>query len=204
MSSASRTPATRRIKSLVLLVTLVTSGLALIGATQQWYAVTIEPEPGVVESLPADGQTLLPVLAGLGLTGLALVAALALVGRVWRVVLGVVLTLTGLAVTVATATVLSDPGAAAAPAVTERTGIAGAESVARIVTGAQATPWPWLTLVCGALLIIAGAVVVVSASRWPTATRKYDASPRGTTVRSGPVDAIDGWDELSRGEDPTR
>lgn len=202
MSSAR--PRARRIKPLLVLLVILTSGLALIGATQQWYQVTIEPEPGVIETLPADGQSMLPVLAGLSLTGLALAAALTLVGTVVRIVLGAVLTLLGVAIGWASAGVLLAPVAAAGAAVTERTGIAGADSVARIVTDTAPSAWPWIVLLCGILLAFAGVVVLVTGARWPKATRKYDIAPSSTTTQSGPVDAIDGWDELSRGEDPTR
>ncbi|MGO3886753.1 MAG: Trp biosynthesis-associated membrane protein [Mycetocola sp.] len=200
----------RRVKSSVVLLTIVVSGLVLIGATQQWYLVTIEPEPGVVETLPADGQTLVPVLAGLGLTGLALAAALTLVGRGFRCVLGAILTLIGVAVTWATIGVIQNPGAAAGPAVTERTGIAGAESVARIVTGTDAAVWPWLTLALGVIVVLCGVVVLLTGARWPQSSRKYEtanASAHNDTSDgsdAGPVESIGGWDELSRGEDPTR
>ncbi|HEY4614274.1 MAG TPA: Trp biosynthesis-associated membrane protein, partial [Citricoccus sp.] len=78
------------------------------------------------------------------------------------------------------------------------------------------TAWPWVTLAAGVLLAACGVVVLVAGRGWRE-NRRYDrraaAGAAGTgasgavgapeTPGSGPVDEIDAWDELTRGEDPT-
>lgn len=97
------------------------------------------------------------------------------------------------------------PVSATAATVTEATGISGLDAVADLVAGIALTPWPAITLVVQVLLAAAAVFTLVSARRWRTgAGRKYrtetDAAADGT---SRPHDAIDSWDDLSRGDDPT-
>jgi hypothetical protein len=60
------------------------------------------------------------------------------------------------------------------------------------------------TLVLLITLLALAALLILPASRhWKTRT-KYDApGAAGTAAAAGPVDEIDSWDRLSRGEDPT-
>ena len=70
-----------------------------------------------------------------------------------------------------------------------------------------------MTLVGWVVLLAAGAFVLATARTWKGAGRRYrtDAAPRSGgalgdrhPTASAPLDAIDSWDGLSRGEDPTR
>ena len=77
-------------------------------------------------------------------------------------------------------------------------GAVGTADVHVTVTG-----WPWLSVVSGALVAVAGALAVVRARHWDVRDNRYE--PVGE-VRPAPEegDAPDTWDALSRGEDPTR
>jgi hypothetical protein len=75
------------------------------------------------------------------------------------------------------------------------------------------TAFPVLAVVAGSLLAVGGLLVVPAGRHWKTRT-KYDTAAQGTAEHgtaesgtagapTGPVDEIDSWDRLSRGDDPT-
>jgi len=59
-----------------------------------------------------------------------------------------------------------------------------------------------LAVVAGSLLVLAGLLILPASRYWKSRT-KYDAPAAGAPAPAGPVDEIDSWDRLSRGEDPT-
>ena len=100
---------------------------------------------------------------------------------------------------------------AVASAVTEATGLSGTDAVASLVQTIDGTAWPWLTVVAGALVAVGGVLTLATAHTWRGAGRRYrtDADPTATAA-SGPRPhdasrdrAIDSWDDLSHGDDPT-
>jgi hypothetical protein len=64
------------------------------------------------------------------------------------------------------------------------------------------TAFPVLAVVAGSLLALCGLLVIPAGRYWKTRT-KCDAAAQGAAAQSGPVDEIDSWDRLSRGDDPT-
>ncbi|RLQ86539.1 peptidase [Mycetocola zhadangensis] len=184
-----------------MLGSLVLAGLTLIAWTQQWLTVTLT-EPGV-EPLPVDGTVAAPALAALALAALALAAALAIAGTAFRYILGALQVLLGGSIVLSAILVFTDPVGAAEPAVTDATGIAGAESVAAIVETAVLTACPVLTLVFGVLTALAGVGIVATARRWPRSSKKYSAVRVEPVATAEMPDAVDSWDELTRGDDPT-
>ncbi|TQK19590.1 tryptophan-associated transmembrane protein [Microbacterium sp. SLBN-154] len=204
-SAGSRGGASARPRSLAVLLILAAGAIGVIASTQTWLTVTIED--GARDLLPVSGAAALPVLAPLSLTALALGAALAIAGTVLRYVFGVLTVVIAVTLGVATGVVaLKAPVAAVVSAVTEATGIAGVEAVDALVTEISTTPWPLITLAACAVLLGAGVLILATAHRWPGAGRKYRttaeaAAPDGATTRR--TEAIDSWDELSRGQDPT-
>ncbi|WP_309068929.1 Trp biosynthesis-associated membrane protein [Microbacterium sp.] len=190
-----------RAKSLTVVAILAAGAVALIGSTQTWAVARLAEG-----ALPVPGATAVPVLQPLALTTLALGLVLTLVGRALRYVLG------GLAVVVATGLaflsarmVVAPPLTAVAPAVTERTGLAGAEAIAGVVRDVTATPWPLVTLIAAILIGLAGIAVLATAHLWARGGRRFGAATDSTARDdAAPLDAIDSWDDLSRGDDPTR
>lgn len=196
----------------VIVATVVGAGLVLLSWSQTWFELLIEASTtgGTGEPIDVTGSVASPALAALGLAGLALVAALAIAGPGIRVVLGVLEVLLGGCVLLAAGLSLADPIASVSPAVTDATGVAGAAPTAELVASVSATVWPVLAIVGGALLVLAGIAVLVTGTRWPASSRRYsDSRMAADDAAATPVErpasdrAIDDWDGLSRGDDPT-
>jgi hypothetical protein len=96
------------------------------------------------------------------------------------------------------------PLAAVAPTVTEATGLAGASAVSDVVASVTPTFWPILALVGWVLLLASAVFALLTWRRWKAGGRRYRTGADAPAHVEGPVDAIDSWDDLSRGTDPTR
>ncbi|MEF3403859.1 Trp biosynthesis-associated membrane protein [Agromyces sp. CCNWLW203] len=201
-----------RMKLPAIVATVAGAGLVLLSWSQTWFDLLIEASTtgGTGEPVAVTGSVASPALAALGLAGLALVAALAIAGPGIRFVLGVLEVLLGGCVLLAAGLSLADPVASVSPAVTDATGVAGAAPTADLVASVTATVWPVLALVGGALLVLAGIAVLVTGTRWPASSRRYSDSRMAADGTAPAVDerpasdrAIDDWDGLSRGDDPT-
>lgn len=206
------TPA--RMKPPILVATIVGAGLALLSWSQAWYELELADAAaqGSGDAIAVPGSVASPALAALGLAGLALAAALAIAGPGIRIVLGVLEILLGGCVLLAAGISLGDPVAAVAPAVTDATGVSGTGPTAELVAAANPTAWPAAAVAGGVLLVVAGIAVLVTGTRWPASSRRYrgarladadDSRSVGDRERAASDRAIDDWDELSRGDDPT-
>ncbi|HSP75928.1 MAG TPA: Trp biosynthesis-associated membrane protein [Cryobacterium sp.] len=211
----------RRLKLGHILVVLAASGLALLAWTQVWVNATVVQSGSTGQNLEVSGSTAAPGVTALALAGLALAGALSIAGPVIRMVLGVLEVLLGFSVSLSAFLAVTDPAAASGGAVTDATGISGADSVVDAVAEASVPPWPFVALLAGVVMAGAGVGVVATARRWPGPTSRYQAvrfeaaEPGGATDADGhagadaagasvpPSDAVDDWDGLSRGEDPT-
>lgn len=202
----------RRIKLTLILGVLAASGIALLSWTQVWILADVALSASTQEKLEVTGSTASPALTALALAGLALGGALTIAGPVIRVVLGLLEILLGVSVFLGAFLAVSDPAGASAAAVTAATGISGEESIdAVVIDPAVTTAWPFVALAAAVLMALVGVAVVATARRWPGPTTRYQA------VRLEPAlpadvdaageaptrDAVDDWDELSRGDDPT-
>ncbi len=99
---------------------------------------------------------------------------------------------------------VSPPVSATAATVTDATGISGTDAVASLVTDLSLTPWPAVTLLAQLVLAAASVFTLVTARRWASgASRKYRTATEAGADSGRPHDAIDSWDDLSRGDDPT-
>lgn len=185
-------------RSIGVLLLVLLGGLGVISATQPWLHVEIATSAEIV---PVPGADAIAVLTPLGLTVLALAGVLALVGRVLRYILAAIAAAIGLWLLAATIPLLAEPPiSAVSGTVTELTGIAGADAVEGLVTGIAVTAWPAVSLVLWAALILTAGFVAASAHRWRSTGRRFRTD---AAAGPGPVDAVDSWDELSRGTDPT-
>ncbi len=193
----------RRARLIAVLATLAVGAIGVISSTQTWLVVALDagrPE------LPVTGAAAVPVLAPLSLAALALGAALSIVGVVLRYVFGVLtIAIAGTLGVLSGQVAFSAPVAAVASTVTAATGITGAEAVDALVTTVTATPWPAITLAASVVLLAAGGLTLVTARSWGRSGRRFEsdaaAGAEGSAAR--PHDAIDSWDDLSRGSDPT-
>ena len=193
----------RRARSLAVVGMLGVGAVSVISSTQTWIDVTL-PD-GAQQPLAVAGSDAIPVLTPLSLAVLALAAALSIVGPVMRYILAALaLAIAGI-VGVATAQLLlTMPVSATAATVAEATGISGEDAAADLVASMVLTPWPAVTLLAQILLAAAAAFTLVTARRWQgSAGRKYRTAAEAPADGSRPHDAIDSWDDLSRGDDPT-
>jgi hypothetical protein len=221
----------RRLKLITILGVLLLSALTVLAWSQSWGSLVLIGGDADV-TLDVPGSVAAPALSALGLAGIALAGALAIAGPIIRIVLGVLEVLLGASVLGSAIGALADPVAAGASVVTTSTGVAGTASIRELATAGGASPWPAAAVVLGALMVLAGLLVIVTVRRWPNAGRKYQAVtfeaadgrrgsdpsaffdevdadesagaapvPDATTRRDA---AVDNWDELTRGSDPTR
>jgi uncharacterized membrane protein (TIGR02234 family) len=202
-----------RMKLPVIIVSVVGSGLVLLSWSQTWFQLELTDAAahGTGEALAVPGGIASPALAALALAGLALVAALAIAGPGIRLVLGILEVVLGGCILLAGSLSLGNPVAAVSPAVTDATGVSGSAPTAELVAAADATAWPAIALVGGGLVVLAGIAVLVTGMRWPASARRYrgarlagaDGVDVGDAERAASDRAIDDWDDLSRGDDPT-
>lgn len=185
-----------------VLAVLLMGALALIASTQTWYFVELHD---VTEHpLEVSGTAALPVLAPLALAAMAVAAVLAIVGRVLRLIFGVLtLAIGGLLAGLAAPLAFTAPITAVASTVTEATFISGDVSIVALVETISPTAWPAITLVAGLIVAVSGVFILISSGQWQSASRRFSSTEGQSAQHSGPVDAIDGWDGLSRGIDPT-
>jgi len=195
------TPAWARKSTLILLVAVL--ALAVFGTTTQtWMTVTLDPnqvgQAGAAQSaLDVQGSKAATAVTALALVALAGGLAAAIAGRIARWIITAIIVLASAGIVAAAATVLADPLAAAQGAIAAATGITGSQAQVAV------TAFPVLAVVAGCLLALAGLLIIPASRHWKTRT-KYDTPAAGASAAtSGPVDEIDSWDRLSRGDDPT-
>ena len=194
-----------RLRGLLLVATVVVAGLALLAWSQSWFTLQLGASAGDPQPLEVRGDVAAGALAPLALAVLAIVAALALAGPGFRTVFGALEALLGVCVILVAVVSLGDPVAASAHAVTDATGIAGADSVAALVDTVAVTVWPAVAILAGALTVVVGAFIAASARRWPVSGRKYSRTRTvAADAAAGSGDAVSEWDALSEGDDPTR
>ena len=195
----SSTPAWARKSTLVLLIAAM--ALAVFSTTTQaWMTVNLDPQ----QLGQATGQGGLQVQgskAATTVTALALVAlagglAASIAGKIARWIITAIIVLAAAGIITAAATVLADPLAAAQGSIAAATGVTGSSADVSV------TAFPVLAVVAGFLLALCGLLVIPAGRYWKTRT-KYDTAAQGSAAQSGPVDEIDSWDRLSRGDDPT-
>jgi uncharacterized membrane protein (TIGR02234 family) len=68
------------------------------------------------------------------------------------------------------------------------------------------TAWLLVCLAGGSAVAVGGAATVAGGRRWPTMGARYERDAARRPARAAPVDArraVEVWDALDRGEDPT-
>lgn len=181
---------------------LAAGGMGVLSATQTWLTATRLDGGAPIE---VSGGAAMPLLSPLSLAVLALGAVLAIVGPVLRRIVAVLAAGAGVLLAWTTGPIAFAPSPdAAASTVTETTGLAGDDAIAGIVSGLEPSAWPFVALAGWLVLIVAALFALVTAGRWRAGGRRFRTDEHGPHRDEGPVDAIDSWDDLSRGSDPTR
>lgn len=195
-TSAVTVPAWKRKSTLVLL--MIVAALAVFGTTTQtWIHVAIAPGEVATTDLDIPGNKAAVAVSALALVALAGALATTIAGRVARIIAAIVVFLAAVGVIAVALGIYADPVTAAMAEVGAATGIEGQASEA------TATLFPVLAAAAAAVLAIGSLLVIWLGRVWVVRT-KYDAAKDPSAEKSDePVDEIDSWDRLSRGEDPT-
>lgn len=199
----------RRARSLAVVAIVLGGAIGIVSSTQPWLVVTLAD--GGHPTLPVPGASAVAVLAPLSLAALALGLALSIVGVALRYAFALLaLTIGGALAVTAWRIGMQHPIDAVAATVTEATGLTGAAAMNDLVDTVSGTAWPWLAVAAGALIVAGGALTLATARSWRSAASRYRTTPAESTAPAGPRphdavrhDAIDSWDGLSRGDDPT-
>jgi uncharacterized membrane protein (TIGR02234 family) len=172
--------------------------MVLFAVGRTWVEITARrasPLPDVTVAL--SGRDLTPLVAGLGIVGLAGVVGLLATRRWGRLAVAAVVALSGLGVLASSLTWLAAPGAAeAGDLLTESGRAAGAAAV----TATAHPGWPLLAATGGVLLALGGLAALVRSRVWPTMSARYE-TPAARAERPRTDAAV--WDALDRGDDPT-
>ncbi|GAA1653785.1 Trp biosynthesis-associated membrane protein [Microbacterium flavum] len=198
-----------RARVLAVLAIVLGGAIAIVSSTQTWLEVTLRA--GATEPLPVSGAAAMPLLAPLSLAALALGLALTVVGRVLRYAFGILALVIGAALLIGAVRVgTQHPVDAVASVVTTSTGLSGAKAIGDLVEGITGSAWPFAAAVAGLLILAGGVFTLVTAHRWRAGGRRYEREGASEHVSAGarPHDAtrdraIDSWDDLSHGDDPT-
>lgn len=194
-SALKRPPRWARKSTLVLATTIL--ALAVFGATTQpWIEVRLDPTGASNSDLHVQGSKAATAVTALAVVALAGGLAASIAGRIARWIIAVLIVLSAAGIILAAITVLMDPLGAAQGAIAAATGVSGGQA------DAAATAFPVVAIVAGALLALCAVALPLAGRHWTSRT-KYDAGARSRKSSNEPVDEIDSWDSLSRGEDPT-
>lgn len=193
--SARKSPRWARKSTLVLATTIL--ALAVFGATTQtWIEVRLDPAGASNSDLHVQGSKAATAVTALAVVALAGGLAASIAGKIARWIIALLIALSAAGIILAAITVMMDPLGAAQGAIAAATGVSGGQADAAV------TVFPVFAIVAGSLLAIC-AIALPLAGRYWTSRTKYDAGARGKKNGGEPVDEIDSWDSLSRGEDPT-
>ncbi|SJN22525.1 Tryptophan-associated membrane protein [Microbacterium esteraromaticum] len=191
----------RRARSLAVLCFLLAGGIGIISSTQTWVEVT-RADAG--EQLLVAGADAVALLAPLSLAVLALGAALSIAGLVLRYLFALLGAGGALVLITSTLPVVFDPPVeVVAASVAEATGLSGTSALHEIVASLTPTAWPAVALCAWVVLLAASVFVVATAHSWAAGGKRYRSTAEAHHQSTGPLDAVDSWDELSHGTDPT-
>jgi hypothetical protein len=190
-----------RARTYAVLAFLVAGGVGIISSTQTWITAT---RADAAEPLLVSGADAMPLLAPLSLAVLALGAALSIAGAVLRYVFAMLGLGGAIVLLIGTLPIVLDPPlSAVAPALTKATGLSGDKTLQAMVSGLHSGGWAIAALCAWVLLALACVFVLATAHRWKAGSRRYEQISDGHHTDAGPLDAVDSWDELSHGTDPT-
>jgi uncharacterized membrane protein (TIGR02234 family) len=189
----------RRSLAVALLCGALGAAVALLASRQRWAEGTATVAGGAFP-LTAKGSEVTGVPAALAIVGLAALVAVFAVRRSGRVLVAVLLALSG-AGTVAAALL----GASDSSALDEKAARTAGDTAATAAALSH-TGWPYVAATGGVLLLLAGLLALRYGRLWPAMSGRYERSgaPRSRAPR--PVDPDrpeDLWKALDRGEDPT-
>lgn len=179
-----------------LVLLLLGTGAALLGTAALVWVEATAPTATAPVRIALTGAQAAPALPAAGLVLVAGALALAVAGRVVARLSAVVLAAVCLGALGQVVALVADPAAAAAAGAAAATGVGRLEGE----PGVGMAAWAAIALL---LLAAAGAVAAfLAAGRWPARRTRYDR-PGTAAAGDARTRALDDWDALGRGEDPT-
>ncbi|MFC8919439.1 TIGR02234 family membrane protein [Streptomyces sp. NPDC047821] len=194
----------RRSLASALFLGAVGAAVVLLASGQTWAEGTVVVGGGTVP-LDAAGGDVTGVPTALAIVGLAALVAVFAVRRAGRLLVSLLLTLSG-----AGAAVAAYLGASDSAALDEKAASTTGDAAARV--GALThTPWPYVTAAGALLILLAGLLALRHGRTWPSMSGRYerDGGPRtrgrapAAAASADPERPEELWKALDRGEDPT-
>lgn len=188
-----------RAKGTAALLAAAGSGVILLTIGRGWAHGDVTSP--ITFRVTATGSQLTGVPYALGLAGLAGALALFAVRRIGRYLVGAVLALAGAGTVYAVADRLSRLD----DALRTQAGAQGLGSDARI-SDVDNTLWPYLTILGGVLLCLAGIYTLLRGRAWSGLGSRYEAPATAQSAAgkpAGEVTSRDLWDAQGRGTDLT-
>ena len=201
----SATAGTRE-KIAAALLAAAGAGLILASDGRGWASATVTSP--IRLNVQTSGSSLTSLPYALGLAGLAGAVALFAVRRIGRYLVGAVLLGAGGGTVAAVAANLGRLDSAQLARTAEQTLGASAAQLGPVSN----TAWPYVTLVGGVLVALAGGLTLVRGHSWAGLSSRYErhqtqtgptATPTETPAPTAEPSARELWDALNRGTDPT-
>ncbi|WP_065958516.1 TIGR02234 family membrane protein [Streptomyces sparsogenes] len=204
----------RRSLGVALLSGALGAALVLLATSRTWAKGTAAVAKGTLPQ-HANGDDITGLPGALAVVGLAALVAVFAVNRVGRWVVSGLLTLSGAGIVVSSVLGASDKAALEEKA-SQATGLADSA-----IHDVAYTPWPWVAMGGGALLLLAGVLALGYGRHWPAMSGRYErAGAGGEGGKGGGRSRVAGrarrggaapdperpeelWKALDRGEDPT-
>ncbi|WP_416978507.1 TIGR02234 family membrane protein [Streptomyces sp. T028] len=185
---------------LALLFGALGAAVALLATRQRWSEGTATVAGGPF-ALTAKGSDVTGVPAALAIVGLAALVAVFAVRKAGRLAVSALLALSGAGIVVAALTGASDDSA-----LDEQAARASGDTSATVASFTH-TAWPYVAVVGGVLILLAGLLALRYGRQWPAMSGRYERGGAPRQRRAArPVDPErpeEMWKALDRGEDPT-
>ena len=195
-TTAVRVPWWKR-KATLILLTLLAALAVFATTTQTWIHVSINPGQVATSDLFIPGSKAAVAVSALALVAAAGVLATTIAGKIARIATCVIVFLSAVGIIAVVLGIMADPGAAAMAEAGVATGLEGKPENVTL------TMFPALAGIAAAIMAL-GALWLLWVGRGWSVRTKYDTGKRApASAKDTPLDQIDSWDSLSRGEDPT-
>jgi len=190
-------------------------GLVLLLSAPAWVSASVS-EPGLpVVSATLNGKSVVPLAPATGLLALAGAIACLLAGRWWRTIVGIALVILAGFSAAALVDFLRAPKNAIETPLSDLVGLTQVSPQAISVS-----LWPRVVFVLCVVIALAGLWLIARASNWQSSGRRFeqptaqqkekeavgDPSAASSGTRESQVqslDAVDLWDAIDQGTDPT-